>query len=583
MGTWWVLSGPAEIGLAKPYFALLIDPNWDPSDPVVEPLFWWSCLSWNPDLGLGWSEAFYATVYASEQGACCTPGEGENLRGCLETTLTDCDALGGSYLGDFVACGADLDEDGVPIPCDNCLSVPNPSQGDCDGDGQGDACESDPAQGDDDGDGLCNGLDTCPDDPDNDADADGICGDVDVCPNDFDNDKDGDGFCGDVDICPNDPSCTDALVVIDCRPLVDAEWTALDTVEVECVLTAISTATIQGFQLDLPCDLPGQAGSNGRVFAVSVSVDVAHTSPPFLFGSSGLAEVNESMCQLLGATLLENGVTIQAGESFYLGTIVYQVGECAGGAFDLVLEGVSAPPSLNDGTRLRPPTLPGGNWTACTGGNADCPSGVLCSGDTDPVCGFISNKLTPASIAVTSGTCCNGLTCLADGINDVCCENLHPGARFDAGNTCEDFIACGCGGCQLHADVFPLFPSGNCFVDIDDVLTIIGGFSAADPCLSLPFADLVPCDTPCSTVDIDDVLAVLAAFSGDYLCDHPCAPGACCFTDGNCEDGDGLQPGTTPIDGMSYSVCLARGGSYIGDHTVCLGDGDGDGTDDVCP
>lgn len=60
-----------------------------------------------------------------------------------------CPANPCGYCGD----APDLDVDGVPNCIDNCPSMPNPSQADCDSDGIGDSCEIASGQPDSDGDG----------------------------------------------------------------------------------------------------------------------------------------------------------------------------------------------------------------------------------------------------------------------------------------------------------------------------------------------------------------------------------------------------------------------------------------------
>lgn len=74
--------------------------------------------------------------------------------------------------GGFPGTWTDLDNDGIRNRLDNCITVANPAQTDTDGDGAGDACESD-----DDDDGIEDSIDNCPavSNPNQaDADSDGI-------------------------------------------------------------------------------------------------------------------------------------------------------------------------------------------------------------------------------------------------------------------------------------------------------------------------------------------------------------------------------------------------------------------------
>jgi hypothetical protein len=114
------------------------------------------------------------------------------------------------YDGEGDACDPDADNDGVPNATDNCRLVANANQLDSDGDGLGDACDNcavspNPTQEDTDGDGVGDACDTCPRVSGAQTDTDGD-GKGDICDNcvmvwnatQADADNDGKG-----DVCDN--------------------------------------------------------------------------------------------------------------------------------------------------------------------------------------------------------------------------------------------------------------------------------------------------------------------------------------------------------------------------------------------
>ncbi len=189
-----------------------------------------------------------------------TDGDGicDDIDNCVVVANSDQADCDGDGEGDL--CESDSDADGVPDACDvctgsdtigdtdgdgicddidNCVVVANSDQADCDGDGEGDLCEADDdsdgvpdacdvctgddTTGDTDGDGICDDIDNClftsnPDQADcdgdgqgniceTDADSDGVPDGCDLCTgDDTTGDTDGDGICDNIDNCIFDPN-----------------------------------------------------------------------------------------------------------------------------------------------------------------------------------------------------------------------------------------------------------------------------------------------------------------------------------------------------------------------------------------
>jgi hypothetical protein len=157
-----------------------------------------------------------AHVCVSTVGKCCDLGG----TSCTITTEADCAGTwteGGGICDPPTVCDADDDGDGVFADCgDNCPLAPNPGQQNCNGDAEGDACETDPAEQDNDMDGLCNGVDPCPSDPNNgDTDMDGALDCNELC--DDDPNKTDPGICG----CGVSDADTDMDGALDCNEACD--------------------------------------------------------------------------------------------------------------------------------------------------------------------------------------------------------------------------------------------------------------------------------------------------------------------------------------------------------------------------
>ena len=286
-------------------------------------------------------------------------------------------------------------------------------------------------------------------------------------------------------------SDTPGAITLECLPIGGTGVTGGQVVEFECIVTTDADQTFLAAQQDFDCDLPGEPGSTGSIVGGIgfPFVDVAHVDPPFLFDPMftgvdvpGVGIVFSVSCMAAevapgpqpGGPL----ALLPAGASAYLSTMVYDVSDCATGEFLFDFEGYSDPPHKFDSTKFIE--------------RIDDGSVVL-----------IPFSFTPFTLTVVTGTCCDGSTCLEDGMNRLCCAQTHPGAFFHAERSCADPYPCLCRG-----DVFP--GGGNGLIDIDDLLCGLQGFADI---LSCPDADLIPCGGN-GIIDIDDIVALLNAFAG---------------------------------------------------------------------
>ena len=131
-------------------------------------------LSTDPgDAVVGWEWDFDSdgTPDSSERN----PSHTYSVSGRYSVTLRVTDSHGATGVRtqvELIGVSADIDQDGLLDEADNCPSVWNPDQADVDGDGLGDACDSDA-----DGDSFSNEADNCPLDVNPaqaDADGDGF-------------------------------------------------------------------------------------------------------------------------------------------------------------------------------------------------------------------------------------------------------------------------------------------------------------------------------------------------------------------------------------------------------------------------
>ncbi|MBU8933172.1 MAG: dockerin type I repeat-containing protein [candidate division Zixibacteria bacterium] len=178
--------------------------------------------------------------------------------------------------------------------------------------------------------------------------------------------------------------------------------------------------------------------------------------------------------------------------------------------------------------------VPQGPGSVCTALEACCFTDGSCQ-NLDPLCCD-----DQGGVAQGPGTTCTALEacCLSDGscamLDPLCCDD-QGGVAQGAGTACTATQAC-------------CFLSGSC-QDLDPLCCDdLGGWTegVGSVCLGDGDGD-----------GIDD-----ACYPDPYI-------GACCLPDGTCQE-------------LTSDDCLATGGAYMGDYTMCAGDHDSNGVDDAC-
>jgi hypothetical protein len=348
----------------------------------------------------------------------------------------------------------------------------------------------------------------------------------------------------------------------------------LVTVEIFIVNNGASDISVRGIQIDVPCSLdpgPGASGAITTGLADSDPATVIAVNATSIGGiprvfPGGLAITNQTHCRAaqLAAVLAPPINLVPDGQLRYVATVIYRVSACAAGEFSMDME-CDCPGA---GLSCTPPSTTG-DQTKIVG---------------DPMTTLVPFKPASLTISVPTGSCCNGTTCLADGLNPFCCGQTHPGATAGPpGSLCGQPNACGqcvtdldcpqpespcqCAVCENQQCTYynnnygDTTCDGDCSgVDVGDLLCVLDGFSFG--LLTCPSGDIYPCPFPLvpdGKIDIGDILAVLEAFIGEAKCFCYLCTGACCLPGDVC----GLRP-------VEANTCQAVGGDPQGSGTCCI-------------
>jgi len=276
------------------------------------------------------------------------------------------------------------------------------------------------------------------------------------------------------------------------------------------------------------------------------------------------------------------------------------------------------------------PSGPCDAGTACNPGTGACdplpdpPQGTFCERDgdlcTNNVCDGLGNCVFDSNVecAMPDSSCDAGEVCnpatgncdpLPDSASGTPCEldgNLCTMDQCDGQGACVNFDQVTCaapvppceGGAMCNpatgaCDALPDAPSGTPCEQDGNLCTVdqcnsrgqcifqssVTCQAAVPPCESgeacnpaTGMCDILP-DTPAGTPCADDGdECTNDACDGNGLCAHPLSGncGACCLASKQC------------VGNILPATCSVQGGTHSGAGSVCLGDSDDDGIDDLC-
>jgi len=206
-------------------------------------------------------------------------------------------------------------------------------------------------------------------------------------------------------------------ITLRCDPVGGATVTGNDTVIVDCFVVSNGAAiTLNGTQLDLDCNIACSLGGTIDTTDPSGQGMFIDTARPDYMFPAGFAVVNEMNCTMAPSLGVSMAPTLPAGATRYVGSIEMLVSDCALGLCPFVLENRSSPPIAADQTKVRDNT------------------NALVAFDVDVF-----------DFDVPDGTCCNGLICIVDAVNEYCCLNTIPLANsWGEGKTCLGPNPCAC-------------------------------------------------------------------------------------------------------------------------------------------